>query len=346
MAREMARLGWAVEVYASPPDDDVGLDLRTNVSWLPFETYDPRSPPEVFVAWRYHISAALALPPSVSPRPTELPSSDLQPFPKAFVWLQDVPSFATYRPWFTQSLAGIFTLSVFHATQLPPHTRTLATTTPNGLDARFFADGPNAPRSFVYGSAPNRGLETVLKQWGRISLQLPGARLDVFYGFSRAFEKHGRQHLPNFESWRLEMLELLKQDGVTYRGMVPHEALAAAYAQAGFVLYPTTYPETGCVTLMKAMAMGAVPVTSRFRGSTLPELTEGWDLGPARPLQSESDGDPLGAWAVAWAQAVVEASLRDERGELVEHRARMKQAARERFLWAHVAQTWHKAFTD
>jgi hypothetical protein len=29
------------------------------------------------------------------------------------------------------------------------------------------------------------------------------------------------------------------------------------------MLYPTSFPETGCVTLMKAMAMGALPITSR-----------------------------------------------------------------------------------
>ena len=355
MAREMAFLGWAVEIYASPPDQLVGLDPSSQVMWLPFEVYDVAHPPDVFVAWRYHISAALALPPSVSP--PQVPSSSsssslsepnpLHPLPKkTFVWLQDVPSFATYRPWFTHALSGIFTLSNFHASQLPVHAQHLATTTPNGLDQTFFVNGPNHPMRFVYGSAPNRGLETVLKHWPLIKQQLPSAVLEVFYGFSPAFDNFGRQHLgANFEDWRQGMLQLLKQDGIEYRGMVSHQVLAEAYARAGFILYPTTYPETGCVTVMKAMAMGAIPITSRFPGSTLPELTLQWDLGPQpydeNPNHGQQDYD---MWALEWVQAVVNASRFDQRGELANHRAQMKQEARNRFLWSRVAQTWQNAF--
>ena len=65
--------------------------------------------------------------------------------------------------------------------------------------------------------------------------------------------------------------------------MVGHDELARGYARAGFVLYPTTYPETGCVSVMKAMALGAIPITSRFAGSVVPELTVHFDLGPATP---------------------------------------------------------------
>ncbi|CAN0122181.1 unnamed protein product [Laminaria digitata] len=68
--------------------------------------------------------------------------------------------------------------------------------------------------------------------------------------------------------------------------MVDHGTLHDAYARAGFVLYPTAFPETGCVSLTKAMAMGAIPITSRFPNSTLPELTSGWDMGPLEPLPS------------------------------------------------------------
>lgn len=45
-------------------------------------------------------------------------------------------------------------------------------------------------------------------------------------------------------------------------------------------------PETGCISLLKAMAMGAIPITSRFANSTLPELTSEWDMGPRDALAS------------------------------------------------------------
>ena len=61
-----------------------------------------------------------------------------------------------------------------------------------------------------------------------------------------------------FEPWLAEMKRMLQQDGVKYFGMVDHHTLAVAYARAGFYLYPTSFPETGCVALMKAQALGAV----------------------------------------------------------------------------------------
>jgi hypothetical protein len=96
------------------------------------------------------------------------------------------------------------------------------------------------------------------------------------------------------------------------------------------------------VTLMKAMAMGAVPITSRFADSTLPELTTVWDLGPQQPLALDL-ADP-GGWAQEWAAAAVAASFAASRGELAEHRAAMKADARRRFSWAHVARLWDDQF--
>lgn len=49
-------------------------------------------------------------------------------------------------------------------------------------------------------------------------------------------------------------------------------------------------PETGCVSLLKAMAMGSIPITSRFANSTLPELTSEWDMGPRHALASHLRG--------------------------------------------------------
>ena len=51
LSREVAALGWAVEVYGVPPKEDQGLDAF-GVRWLPTEAYDTACPPEVFIAWR------------------------------------------------------------------------------------------------------------------------------------------------------------------------------------------------------------------------------------------------------------------------------------------------------
>lgn len=79
------------------------------------------------------------------------------------------------------------------------------------------------------------------------------ARLEVYYGFTPGFVRHAKRTMSDYDSWRARMDALLQQPGVSYIGLVPPAALARAYAGAGFALYPTSYPETSCVAMMKAM---------------------------------------------------------------------------------------------
>lgn len=59
LSRELARLGFWVEVYADPIGPDVGRDRGGDtaeggggVIWYPHTAYDVSHPPDVFVAWR------------------------------------------------------------------------------------------------------------------------------------------------------------------------------------------------------------------------------------------------------------------------------------------------------
>ena len=58
LSRELARLGFWVEVYADPTASDVGRDRGVGegsgggVVWYPYQAYDVSRPPDVFVAWR------------------------------------------------------------------------------------------------------------------------------------------------------------------------------------------------------------------------------------------------------------------------------------------------------
>lgn len=59
LSRELARLGFWVEVYADPKGSDLGIDRGAGrlhggagVVWYPYKAYDVSNPPDVFVAWR------------------------------------------------------------------------------------------------------------------------------------------------------------------------------------------------------------------------------------------------------------------------------------------------------
>jgi len=62
LSRSLANLGFTVYVYADPNPSSLGPDpVNSNVVWRHYDSYDVENPPDVFVAWRYHISLALAL---------------------------------------------------------------------------------------------------------------------------------------------------------------------------------------------------------------------------------------------------------------------------------------------
>jgi protein O-GlcNAc transferase len=111
---------------------------------------------------------------------------------------------------------------------------------------------------------------------------------------------------------------------------------------AGFLLYPTTFQETGCITVLRAMFCGAIPITSRLRPSVLQTLTQGYDLGPLLPLTLSDSQDPawLGRWlAEHWTPAVIRAH-RTSRDELDRRRRDMKQAIRRTYSWTETANTF------
>ena len=134
MARELVGLGWAVEVYASPPQEDVGRDEH-GVTWLPhwaYGTLDVDSGgggEHVFVAWRF--AEALAIGVDASRR---------------YLWLhdeiQDTTMPAAAMPLVRKGGGGVLVLSEFHRSQLPPHAQPHAILTANGLEAAVRAGAP------------------------------------------------------------------------------------------------------------------------------------------------------------------------------------------------------------
>eukprot|EP00945_MAST-04E_sp_MAST-4E-sp1_P004700 g4700.t1 len=308
----------------------------TGVWWLPLKSYDAYLQdsslvPDIFVSWRYHISTAYG-----------------ENAKQQYIWLQDISK--RYKVAFTDeyidSVSGVFTLSQFHGREaLSDYALKKTFVTPNALDPKYFYNGPNENNRFIYASAPNRGLSIVLVGWAQIKRAIPSAILEVYYGFSDAFLKFGQTSIPNFPSWLQKMKELLKQDGIIYHGMADHHTLGKGYARSGFYLYPTSYPETGCVALMKAQALGAIPITSQHDDSTLPELTSEFDLGPPMTEARKARRiDEVVEWQQEWVDSVVKAATMDER-KIAEHRARMITKSRKRFLWSTVAGLWDDAFS-
>lgn len=117
---------------------------------------------------------------------------------------------------------------------------------------------------------------------------------------------------------------------------------------AGFLLYPTTFQETGCITVLRAMAGGAIPITSRLRPSVLPTLTATHDLGPAEPLTVDRAGRPavLQRWLrEEWTPAVIRAHYLPVH-ELCARRESMKEMTRSTYSWTQTARKLVQLFDN
>jgi glycosyltransferase involved in cell wall biosynthesis len=170
---------------------------------------------------------------------------------------------------------------------------------------------------------------------------VPEAELHVYYGFDMWWATPMYKGQEWFTKWRAEMERLLQQDGVHYFGGVGHIEMADAYARAGFYVYPTETRETAPINLMKSMANGCVPITSRHAMSAIPEFCGEFDLGPDPRPGGIIKADP--DWLSDWSSSVVRA-IKTSKEDMGGMRARMKAYARARFSWDRVADEWAEHF--
>jgi glycosyltransferase involved in cell wall biosynthesis len=95
--------------------------------------------------------------------------------------------------------------------------------------------------------------------WPEIRRQVPGATLDVYYGWESWTALQGEDDFYD----RMETLfKKLKKEGVTVHGRVSHTELAKAMSEIQVWAYPTEFPEIHCITALKAQEAGCYPVTT------------------------------------------------------------------------------------
>jgi|GEM_PF-262029 len=318
LARELVLLGFQVIVYGDPPAEDVGMS-NDGVFWRPYTAYNVLDPPDVFIAWRYHISSVLGRNAKVK-----------------FLWLHDMlgaQEGEIYQLIQENTIDFVLTGSKFHSRAMGKSLANYTKVLGYGLLEKYFYDGDNDKYTGIYASSPIRGLQQLLDVWPSIYERIPEAKLKIYYGFSDSVLKWGRdQNIPQWEEWVSYMKNLIKsleKMNVEYIGLVQHHEIAIAYSRAGFALYPTSFSETGCVSLMKALAMGAIPITSRYENSSIPDLTGEWDLGPsARNTLMSNDLQ----FQQEYADAVVHAMKMPD-DQIQFHRKRMMHWSRKALLW-------------
>ncbi|MFH1148478.1 MAG: glycosyltransferase family 4 protein [Pseudomonadota bacterium] len=183
--------------------------------------------------------------------------------------------------------------------------------------------GPCGHR-LVYTSTPFRGLELLLLLFPEIRQSVTDAELHVFSSM-----KVYQQNEEDDRKQNGAIYEMARQPGVFMHGSVGQRHLARELAKATVFAYPNTFPETGCISAMEALAAGCVAVTSNL--AALPET-----VGPGGLLIEGIPGTP------AYNRAFVDSCIRLLKDE--EARRKLAGAGRDwilsRFTWDKVAGEW------
>ena len=240
LSRLLAKQGWNVTVFGRPKTEK---DFD-GVHYRHFTDYNPNEPFDVFISWRM----------------PSLMSAQINA-KKKFLWLHDCTPESSITPEALNNIDKIFVLSKAHRELYPNIEDERFFLTGNGINPEHFASEVDKnPNYCIYTSAPDRGLETLLKMWPKIKEKAPDAELHWFYGW----ETYDKLHAGKADkiAWKEKILKLLDQPGVFDEGRVDHETIAKKYQEAQLWLYPTEFYEIYCITADKAQAGGALPVTT------------------------------------------------------------------------------------
>lgn len=312
LSRELDKLGWHVVVFATPSHN---FTMDNGVEWKQYWEFNPRDEFDVLIGWRspWFFDAELKA-------------------RKKYLWLHDVVEKEEFTPKRVENIDRVIFVSKYHADQykdvIPNKKRFasgngISSTAFDKYDKKFKRD----PYRMIYMSANERGLRILYDIWKDVKKEVPQATLDVYYGWD-SFDAINRDN-PERMMWKAQMVEKANQlDGVTERGRIGQDDLVKEIFKSGVWSYPTFFPEVNCITAQKAMAGGAIPVTSDF--ACLKDLVSYGEQIPMNKFEDQ-DVEKYKNHLISWLK-----SPHRQNGI----RKEMQTWAREKFDWSNTAKQW------
>ena len=140
---------------------------------------------------------------------------------------------------------------------------------------------PTDKINFVYASVPDRGLDVLYDVFNLLCQKYDNLHLIVFSSYKLYnWDDIEQQHLALYEKIRAHK-------NITYRGFAPdyNDVIKAKY-DAHFFLYPCTWLENSCISLIESLACGCVCIHTDF--SAMPETAAGRSILYDMPFDRES----------------------------------------------------------
>lgn len=250
ISQELVKQGYKVIIFGNPGEKNAARLPFANPQYArasEFITYGQRKKFDVLVIWRQYDNSHL--------------SSYAK---KTYLWIHDIISSGNITKQKLIGINGILWLSHyqhFDAIKKCPDIVDFELENNfkiygNGLMVEQFKNNiAKKKNSCIYASNYIRGLEILLSIWKNIREAVPDAELNIYYGWNTwSYVEDGW-----IDKMKNKILEL-EQYGVKEHGSVDHITLAEKFAESEYWLYPCTFPETFCITAIKAQISGAIPI--------------------------------------------------------------------------------------
>lgn len=238
----LAEKGWDVTVY-----NNCGHKQQTfgKVVYKPFWSWNYRDKTDITILWR----AARYLDYKVNSK-------------QVYLDLHDVIPEGELTPTRVARVTKIFVKSDFHRSLFPKVADDKFVVVPNGIDADKFGGIMNRdPYLIINTSSPDRSLAAYVEIAKKVKAKIPEAKFKWMYGWKNFDLVHSDNS--KIMAWKKDILA--KMDGVVEdMGRVNHEDIIRYNLQANVWCYPTAFAEIDCISVTKAMAAGAIPVTTDF----------------------------------------------------------------------------------
>jgi predicted O-linked N-acetylglucosamine transferase (SPINDLY family) len=328
LSRLLHQRGWNVTVYAN-----CGLQEKDHdgVAWKPYWMWNFRDKQDVTVLWRHPEQMMYEI------------NSDA-----VIVDLHDVIPEDDFTRDRLRRIDRILVKSRFHRSLYPRIPDEKFVIIPNGIDTQMFASPcERDPLLLINTSLAERSLEAFLDCFEEIKQQVPNAKAKWAYGW-RAWDEVHASEAQKLE-WKSRMQKRMRELGVEELGRISHDEIAQLYRKANVFAYPTEYAEIDCISLSKAMAAGAVPVTTDFAAMGEKSQHGGVFIHSKRTKDDWVQSDQFHFEMVDPKQ---KAEFVGEIVKLLLHppsetdREAMREWARSTFDWNKVADSWNTLLTS
>ncbi len=239
----LAEAGWNVTVF-----NNCGYKEQQfgKVTYKPFMGWNPRDAQDVTIFWR-------------SPKYLDYDINSK----KIFVDLHDVIPAGEFNEKRLAKIDRVFVKSQFHKSLFPNIPDEKFAVIPNGIDSELFKEeSVKEPGLLINTSSPDRSLSAFLDIYEKVKETNPDAKAVWAYGWGVFDVVHG-EDLKMME-WKNSLIQRMQELGVQNLGRISHSEVANLYKRGSIFLYPSEFAEIDCISLTKAIASGAVPVTTDF----------------------------------------------------------------------------------